>query len=173
MFISCLSPCGWCETRRVMVERAENIWARSRIFRRLRHQWLVRDICINRKGFILVFVNPYNHGPFRLTDPWDRLVRNPNCFYFCPANESGPIIKFTGQWHYYELPANGFLGYRETLSIHSLCIINIFLYFCGIKQFTPDYEKIPLSSRYRPVCRDSAERSGVCWQDRYGLRPCQ
>ena len=21
-----------------------------------------RDICINRKGFILVFVNPYNHG---------------------------------------------------------------------------------------------------------------
>ena len=44
MFIFCLSPCGWCETRRVMVLQAENLWARSRISRRLRHPGLVRDL---------------------------------------------------------------------------------------------------------------------------------
>ena len=49
-FISCLSPCGWCKTRRVMVERAENIWARSRIFRRLRHQWLAETFASTARG---------------------------------------------------------------------------------------------------------------------------
>ena len=44
VFISCLSPCGWCETRRAMVEMAENIWACSRICRRLQHKRLVRDL---------------------------------------------------------------------------------------------------------------------------------
>ena len=43
---------------RVMVRQAENIWACSRIFRELRHQWIIRDICIKRKGFISVFVFP-------------------------------------------------------------------------------------------------------------------
>ena len=35
---------------RVMVRQAENIWACSRSFRRLQYQWIVRDICIKRKG---------------------------------------------------------------------------------------------------------------------------
>ena len=59
VFISCLSPCGWCKARRVMVLQDENIWACSRISRRLRHQMARRDIRINSKGFILVFVSPY------------------------------------------------------------------------------------------------------------------
>ena len=49
-FISCLSPCGWCKTRRVMVEQAENIWACSRIFRRLRHQWLAETFASTARG---------------------------------------------------------------------------------------------------------------------------
>ena len=36
-----------------MVGLAENIQACLRIFRRAQHQWLVRDICINRKGFFM------------------------------------------------------------------------------------------------------------------------
>ena len=40
-------PCG------VMMWLAENIQACLRIFRRAQHQWLVRDICIKRKGFLL------------------------------------------------------------------------------------------------------------------------
>ena len=50
VFISCLSPCGWCNTRRVMVEQAENIWACSRIFRRLRHQWLAETFASTARG---------------------------------------------------------------------------------------------------------------------------
>ena len=50
MFISCLSPCGWCKARRVMVERAENIWARSRVSRRLRHQWLAETFASTARG---------------------------------------------------------------------------------------------------------------------------
>ena len=50
MFIFCLSPCGWCRTRRVMVEQAENIWACSRIFRRLRHQWLAETFASTARG---------------------------------------------------------------------------------------------------------------------------
>ena len=65
MFISCLSPCGRCKARRVMVLQTENIWARSRVFRRLRHQMARRDIRINSKGCILVFVNPFWHLPCR------------------------------------------------------------------------------------------------------------
>ena len=36
-----------------MVGLAENVQACLRIFRRAQHQWLVRDICIKRKGFLL------------------------------------------------------------------------------------------------------------------------
>ena len=50
VFISCLSPCGWCKARRVMVEQAENIWARSRVFRRLRHQWLAETFASTARG---------------------------------------------------------------------------------------------------------------------------
>ena len=50
VFIFCLSPCGWCKARRVMVEQAENIWARSRIFRRLRHPWLAETFASTARG---------------------------------------------------------------------------------------------------------------------------
>ena len=50
MFISCLSPCGWCKARRVMVEQAENIWACSRVFRRLRHPWLAETFASSTRG---------------------------------------------------------------------------------------------------------------------------
>ena len=36
-----------------MVWLTENIQACLRIFRRAQHQWLARDICIERKGFIM------------------------------------------------------------------------------------------------------------------------
>ena len=37
---------------RVMMGLAENIQACLRILRQAQHQWLVRDICIHRKGFL-------------------------------------------------------------------------------------------------------------------------
>ena len=44
----------WMQDREgVMMWRAENIQACLRIFRRAQHQWLVRDICIYRKGFFM------------------------------------------------------------------------------------------------------------------------
>ena len=58
-------PCG------VMVGPAENIQACLRIFRRAQHQWLARDICIECKGFFIVFVlwphKTYSSNP---SNPW-------------------------------------------------------------------------------------------------------
>ena len=41
---------------RVMMQPAENIWACSRIFNRMQHQWLVRDILQQPQGVFYVFV---------------------------------------------------------------------------------------------------------------------
>ena len=43
-----------------MMWLTENIQACLRIFRRAQHQWLARDICIKRKGF-LMFLSYTHH----------------------------------------------------------------------------------------------------------------
>ena len=49
----CLSPCDGCKNPAgVMMGLTENVQACLRIFRRAQHQWLSRDICIERKGFL-------------------------------------------------------------------------------------------------------------------------
>ena len=50
----CLSPCDRCKNPAgVMMGLTENIQACLRIFRRAQHQWIVRDSCIYRKGFLM------------------------------------------------------------------------------------------------------------------------
>ena len=57
-----------------MVGLAENIQACLRIFRRAQHQWLVRDICIKRKGFLLFLSYDTDRGS-RVQKVLIRLIR--------------------------------------------------------------------------------------------------
>ena len=55
-----------------MMWLTENIQACLRIFRQLQHLWLVRDICIKRKGFIR-FMSSTQYlqaNPFYPFNPW-------------------------------------------------------------------------------------------------------
>ena len=66
LYYSCRRKCVFIVYRlvidakpeRVMMQPAENIWACSRIFRLLQHQWLARDILHQAQGVFYVFVFP-------------------------------------------------------------------------------------------------------------------
>ena len=61
----------------VMVGLAENIQACLRIFRRAQHQWLVRDICIKRKGFFMFLSYGTDRGSrgFKKLKKFKKLIR--------------------------------------------------------------------------------------------------